>query len=155
MSRADRVVGTSPPGLVCERVNLSDWEGDHRVGHVPPWSCWCEATLMLTCVEVPGVYVQPDTGYVLALDNIHATLIRHDPAAQEAVVELRNHTPLDATAVNVMVETRAVASDSVLGLAWQPSRFVPVRVPAGGVLWIRCTGTGARGGIETISPFDR
>ncbi|HEY0009750.1 MAG TPA: hypothetical protein VGB55_13560, partial [Tepidisphaeraceae bacterium] len=62
LSRADRVVGTSPPGVICERVNLSDWEGDDRVGHVPPWSCWCESALLLTCAEVPSVYVQPDTG---------------------------------------------------------------------------------------------
>jgi hypothetical protein len=148
MSRADRVVGTGDPGLICERVNLSDWEGDHRVGHVPPWSCWCEAALMLTCLEVPGVYVQPDTAYVLALDNIEARLVGRDLATQAVIVELCNNTPLDAAAINVMVETRDAASAEALGMAWQPKHFAPVAVPAGGVRWIRCSAAGGCHPVE-------
>ena len=77
VSRADRPIPTwdeghplQPPGWMNERVNISDWEGKDNVGGVFYGSCWCEVAAMLTCAEVPGLYVQPDTGLVRAFDHI-------------------------------------------------------------------------------------
>ena len=41
-----------PPGFSCERVNMSDWEGQDWIGGV--WNgscCWCETAAMLTATE--------------------------------------------------------------------------------------------------------
>jgi hypothetical protein len=71
LSRADRPVGGMPPGWMTERVNLSDWaEG---VGEIFEGSCWCENSLTLTWAEVPGVYVQPDTGFIEVFDHVDAS----------------------------------------------------------------------------------
>ena len=40
------------PGTICERVNMSDWEGSGRVGGVFNGSCWCETSVLLTFAEV-------------------------------------------------------------------------------------------------------
>ena len=41
-----------PPGVMCERVNLSDWEHKRCVGGVFNGSCWCEVTNLLTLAEL-------------------------------------------------------------------------------------------------------
>lgn len=41
-----------PDGCMCERVNLSDWEGPQRVGGVFHGSCWCETSNLLSIAEV-------------------------------------------------------------------------------------------------------
>lgn len=41
-----------PEGFICERVNMSDWEGDSCIGGVFYASCWCDASLMLSFVEL-------------------------------------------------------------------------------------------------------
>lgn len=40
------------PGDICERVNMSDWEGADKVGGVFAGSCWCETSLMLSFAEL-------------------------------------------------------------------------------------------------------
>lgn len=40
------------PGVVCERVNMSDWETDHGIGGVFNGSCWCETSNLLVLAEV-------------------------------------------------------------------------------------------------------
>ncbi|WP_455616480.1 hypothetical protein [Eisenbergiella sp.] len=40
------------PGVICERVNLSDWENEKGVGGVFNGSCWCETSNLLTLAEV-------------------------------------------------------------------------------------------------------
>lgn len=41
-----------PEGYICERVNMSDWEGQWAVGGVFNGSCWCETSLILTFAEI-------------------------------------------------------------------------------------------------------
>lgn len=41
-----------PQGFMCERVNLSDWEGSRCVGGVFNGSCWCETSNLLVLAEV-------------------------------------------------------------------------------------------------------
>jgi hypothetical protein len=102
LSRADRPVGGMPPGWMTERVNLSDWlEG---VGEIFPGSCWCEVSLMQTYAEVPGLYVQPDTEFVCAIDHVDAAVVEDAPAS--LVVEVSNPTSFPA-AVRVYAEPAA------------------------------------------------
>ena len=41
-----------PQGFICERVNMSDWEGARCVGGVFNGSCWSETSNLLTLAEV-------------------------------------------------------------------------------------------------------
>ncbi len=41
-----------PPGFINERVNMSDWEGEDKVGGVFNGSCWPETSNLLTIAEV-------------------------------------------------------------------------------------------------------
>ena len=50
-----------PQGYICERVNLSDWEGEEGIGSNIFGSCWSECSNLLTLAEVahlPGVAEQ-------------------------------------------------------------------------------------------------
>ncbi|HRK21063.1 MAG TPA: hypothetical protein PLX06_04615, partial [Fimbriimonadaceae bacterium] len=95
LSRADRPVFGMPAGWMCERVNTSDWE----VPYMPPGEgfhggCWCEVSCMLTWAEAPGLYVQPDTGLVCAIDHIDVVSSLREVG--KLVVELRNPTKFEA-----------------------------------------------------------
>jgi len=93
---------TSPPGWMGERVNLSDWEGKENIGEVAGGSCWCEVSNMLTYFEVPGVYIQSDTGYVCTIDHVDATIVENNSTTM--TVKLENHTKFTAK-VKVFVES--------------------------------------------------
>jgi len=41
-----------PAGYICERVNMSDWEGFERVGGVFCGTCWPETSLILSYAEL-------------------------------------------------------------------------------------------------------
>lgn len=47
-----------PQGFICERVNLSDWEGERCVGGVFNGSCWCETSNLLTLAETIALLEQ-------------------------------------------------------------------------------------------------
>ena len=116
LSREDRLIPTchslmqagnisdgkkAQPGWMNERVNMSDWEGAENVGEIFYGPCWSEVSLMLTYVEVPGVYVQPDTGFVFAFDHVNARIFKRDECSVH--LELQNPTKYD-TSVRVFVE---------------------------------------------------
>ncbi|MCX6873502.1 MAG: hypothetical protein NTW21_06800 [Verrucomicrobia bacterium] len=105
MSRADRPLNQiMQPGWICERVNLSDWEGTGAVGGNHFGSTWPEVSLMLTTIEIPGLYVQPDTGFFHAFDHVEVTRIRH--AEGRLALKLSNPTGFDAT-IKVLCESSA------------------------------------------------
>lgn len=87
-------LGDAKPGWMCERVNLTDWEGLERIGETLNMTTWAETSLMLTTIEIPGLYVQPDKSLVVAFDNITAEIVSDD--AKEMVVRLSNPTPAPA-----------------------------------------------------------
>lgn len=91
----------SPPGWMGERVNTSDWEGKANVGGVLGGSCWCEVSNMLTYFEVPGVYIQKNSGYVCAIDHIDADVVEDN--LTHIIVVLKNQTKFTAR-VKVFVE---------------------------------------------------
>jgi hypothetical protein len=64
-------------GWMSERVSTTDWlEG---IGELMYGSTWAETSLMLSFVELPGVYVQPDKSYLCVIDNIEAQIIQDKP----------------------------------------------------------------------------
>ncbi len=110
------------PGESCERVNLSDWEGLKGVGDsIYSDSAWPEVALMLTCGEVPGVYVRPSCGVVCCADHVDARL-------ENGVLFITNPTAFDAV-VKVMIEDETEVK-APLGLYWQ-EKMQKVTVSAG------------------------
>ena len=117
----------NPVGRINERVNLSDWDGTNNVGEVPIGSCWCEVSTMLTYLEIPAVYVQPDTGFCFAMDHIECSV--QSKTDSELVLALNNPTAQDAE-YRLFVEND---SDRAMPLR-EPCmcRFQTVRVQAHG-----------------------
>jgi hypothetical protein len=103
-------LGDAKPGWMCERVNLTDWEGPERIGETLKMTTWAETSLMLTIVEIPGLYVQPDKSLLVAFDNIEAKIISDAP--KEIAVRVSNPTPA-AAKFTVLVETNADAKKSL------------------------------------------
>lgn len=68
-------IGNVKEGWVCERVNMTDWEGPDNIGEIVGLSTWAETSLMLTTVELPGIYIQRDKGKIVAFDNIGVSRI--------------------------------------------------------------------------------
>ena len=87
-------LGGAKYGWMCERVNMTDWEGPERVGETLKMTTWAEASLMLTAVEIPGLYVQPDRTLAVAFDNVEAHVVGETPS--ELQVQLCNPTPAPA-----------------------------------------------------------
>jgi len=109
------------PGEMCERVNLSDWEGREGIGDsIFGSSAWPEVSLMLTWLEVPGVYVDSSRDVLCVSDNVNAWL-------ENGRLVIENPTGYDAE-VKLMFEKD---TEEKLGLWWQ-DRFDRVQVPAGG-----------------------
>jgi hypothetical protein len=114
VSREDRQLSEAmQPGWMCERVNLSDWETPSGVGNQLFGSCsWVETALMLTYFQIPGLYVQPDTGFVCAFD--HIVVESKKKTASGLQLMLHNPTSFDAE-VKVLCEDQKSRSEP-LGL---------------------------------------
>lgn len=125
LSREDRPIPNLEPGWMNERVNISDWENWLGRGEVFRSSCWCEVSNMLTFVEIPGLYLQPDTGLICAIDHIRAEVVSR--SEEGVVLSLENPTPFDA-AVNLWIEH---SSERAIPLGQNALRQAPVlRIPA-------------------------
>ena len=110
------------PSEICERVNLSDWEGRKNIGDaIAGNSVWPTAALMLTWLETPGVYADPEKGLLCVSDHVNAWL-------EEGRVTIENPTDFPAV-VKVMIESDEDRKKP-LGLLWQ-EKFIRVRVAPG------------------------
>jgi hypothetical protein len=94
LSHPLKPLGDAKPGHMCERVNMTDWEGPERIGETLGMTTWAETSLMLTTIEIPGLYVRPDLSLALAFDHITAEVIADGP--EEMKVRLTNPTTLPA-----------------------------------------------------------
>lgn len=103
-------LGDAKPGWMCERVNMTDWEGPERIGETLKMTTWAETSLMLTTIEIPGLYVQPDKSLVVAFDNITAEIV--SDRTKEICVRLSNPTPVPAT-VKIFSETSREAKKTL------------------------------------------
>jgi hypothetical protein len=127
LSREDRPLNDRmKPGWMCERVNLSDWEGAEGVGGKLFGSCWPEVSMMLTAIEIPGIYVQPDTGFVHVFDHVICNEVIH--ANGSLRVKLTNPTAYDAE-LKVLSES---SSNCAIPLGLNPLHSSKrILVPAG------------------------
>ena len=125
VSREGHQIGTMNSGMMCERVNLSDWEGQEGVGgNIFGSTIWVETALMLTVAELPGIYLRTDTGRLEVFDHIDAVW-----NADAKTLTLTNPTKFDAK-VQVLAEDSA-QTKSPLPLEIL-SRCSVIEVPAGG-----------------------
>lgn len=90
-----------PEGYVNERVQMSDWEGRETVGEFLYGSNWPEVTMLLTYVEVPGIYLNKNTGVIKCMDHVECT--RLGDADGNICLELHNPTKYDAF-VTILVD---------------------------------------------------
>jgi len=87
-------------GWMSERVSTTDWlEG---IGELMYGSTWAETSLMLTYIELPGVYIQPDKSLVCVLDNIEAQIIQDK--SKLLIVNFTNPTQASAV-VRLFIES--------------------------------------------------
>ena len=127
LSREDRPLSDRmQPGWMCERVNMSDWEGAGNVGGNLYGSCWPEVSMMLTAIEIPGLYVQPDTGFVHVFDHVVCSDVIHQDGSVR--LKLTNPTDFDAD-LKVMSES---SSNCLIPLGLNPLYSTRrILVPAG------------------------
>jgi hypothetical protein len=91
-------------GWMSERVSTTDWlEG---IGELMYGSTWAETSLMLSYIELPGVYIQPDKSLLYVIDHIEAQIIQDKP--KTLVVKLSNPTSAEAK-VRLYVESSEMA----------------------------------------------
>lgn len=115
ISREACPVGDMPSGGVCERVNLSDWEGKDQVGGSIFGSCsWCEVAAMLTVTQLPGIYVQPDRGVVAVFD--HLKVEKEQDNKGNLILNITNPTTYQAK-VRICVENSGEAKKRKFSLA--------------------------------------
>lgn len=121
-------------GYVTERVNIGDWEGKDGVGNIPADDsniAWENTTLHHT-TENPGIYVQPDTGFMTVFDHVTARLVSSD--SDGATLEITNPTYRDGD-IKVLCETSEHAMSASLG--WNAFYTWPkVHVPSGSTITV-------------------
>ena len=114
-----------PEGFVNERVQTSDWEGKETVGGFLYGSNWPEVTMLLTYVEIPGIYVDFGRGKAVAFDHIGYRVIEN--TGNIMVLELENHTDFDAE-VTVLADDSSSLREVTHNYF---NRMEKVKIPAG------------------------
>jgi len=75
LSHADNPIEKMKIGWMSERINTTDWlEG---IGEIMYGSTWSETSLMLSFIEIPGVYLLKDKPYLCIIDNISGEIIEN------------------------------------------------------------------------------
>ena len=92
LSTPERPIPGMKIGWMSERVNTTDWlEG---IGEIFAGSTWSETALMLTYIEIPGVYIHTDKSKVWAFDNVRTTIISNN--SKRISVQINNPTAATA-----------------------------------------------------------
>lgn len=92
LAHPKRAIEGVKSGWMGERINTTDWlEG---IGEIMYGSTWAETSLMLTKIEIPGLYVVPDRSLVVCFDNLEAEIIQDSKGW--LTVEVYNPTEMDA-----------------------------------------------------------
>lgn len=112
VSRQECPIGSMPWGGICERVNLSDWEGKSGVGGNIFASCsWCEVAALLTVTQMPSIYVQTDRRQVTVFD--HLKVENSQGADGRMVLKITNPTAYPAD-VKIYSETSKEARKNLM-----------------------------------------
>ncbi|MBU3810744.1 MAG: hypothetical protein H9893_03730 [Candidatus Niameybacter stercoravium] len=90
-----------PSGFINERVQTSDWEGKETIGEFAYGSNWPEVSMLLTFVEIPGIYIDFSQQFVYGFDHIDYEIKYQD--TDQVVLELFNNTLYD-TKVTLLVD---------------------------------------------------
>jgi len=114
-------LGKLPAGWVSERINTTDWDGPDGIGKVLPISTWAETSLMLTAVELPGLYVRSEEGLFCAFDNVRVEKTRE--TRQILSLRVTNPTTKDADIV-VWEENKETLSKPLGALELKKARHV-------------------------------
>jgi hypothetical protein len=105
-------------GWMSERVITTDWyEG---IGELMYGSTWAETALMLTYIEIPGIYVQPDQSRFYVFDQVEVEKEKED--ATTLTLKISNPTKAPAS-IKLLVENTA---DCKIPLGENRLRHVPV-----------------------------
>lgn len=110
-------------GWIYERGGTSDW--DNAVGEIHAAASFPSISLMLSYVELPGVYVNKTTKEVFTIDQVNARLNK------KGQLEITNPTRWDAI-VKVFAETEDQMKQPLVPNAFL--RWKKVKVKAGGSL---------------------
>ncbi|MDR2674791.1 MAG: hypothetical protein LBC18_07975 [Opitutaceae bacterium] len=100
-------IGGRRPGCMCERVNITDWEGEDRIGELVTSTNWAETSVMLTAIEIPGIYLEIDRARVTTFDAVTARITGRRP--DRLTLEVTNPTTVSAQ-VRLLAETDAQAA---------------------------------------------
>jgi hypothetical protein len=110
-------------GMMCERVNTSDWEHPEiPVGEGFPIGCWCEVSLMLIAIELPTVLIE--FGEVSGGPRITAfdsTLARYE----NDILELSNPTG-EIARVRLVVDNHHLADRPIDHSKWHRHPWISV-----------------------------
>jgi hypothetical protein len=101
-------------GNVSERINMTDWEGKNSIGYVLPMTSWAETSLMLTTVEIPGIYVQARKGFYIGFDNIEVEKVSEND--KEMVLKITNPSPVKAEIIIYEAKEKPMAENALYGL---------------------------------------
>ena len=124
-------LGDVVSGHVCERVNMSDWEEPERIGETLRMTTWAATSLMLTTIEISGLYVQPDRSLVVAFDHVAAEIVLDD----EVRLKLRITNPTRAFAmIRIMVASTAESLRPLAENALFGGRLIELEAGASGIL---------------------
>lgn len=107
-------------GRMGERCNLSDWEGTPNVGELPGGSCWCEVSTLLTYLEIPAAYINPDKNFAYPIDHLKCEV-------KNGEITIENPTKYDAS-YRIFVENEADRNKPLDELFML--RYRTVKVPA-------------------------
>jgi hypothetical protein len=101
-------------GNVSERINMTDWEGKNSIGYVLPMTSWAETSLMLTTVEIPGIYVQAKKGIFIGFDNIEVEKVSEND--KEMVLKITNPSPVKAEIIIYEAKEKPMPENALYGL---------------------------------------
>ncbi|MBV5349356.1 hypothetical protein JZU61_06885 [bacterium] len=111
-------------GWISERVSTTDWlEG---IGEIMFGSTWAETSLLLTEIEIPGIYIDMNKNQAFAFDQIDVLSLKNKNGKVE--IGLSNPTQYDAK-VKVLLETKEQAGKPLSQNSYL--KWKEVFVPAG------------------------
>ena len=110
------------PGEMCERVNMSDWEGNQNVGDsIFGSSPWPQASTLLTGCEVPGIYINESAGVLCVSDHVFAEY-------KNGELTITNPTKYDARVTVFKDDAQSISRP----LGWLPQKlYKTIEVKAG------------------------
>lgn len=123
VNRPDHITTGNLVGSSMERIQPSDAEGRGAVGNfINTRNSWTETDGILMDLELPGIYVQTNSGRIRVFDQVKVTRMRASGWAAASGIDLlvENRTPYDAR-VSVFAETAAAAGapmESAAFLKW-------------------------------------